>query len=146
KKNFCPFSGLWGTIDHRLTPMKVRGSMLRRNFLGQIPILGAVGVLPICKSAGPSCQDRIASQWSNAMDDDRDIDDSSDDFPLWNGGERKPGTDSDQQRSCLAAIGFYLKSRIDGNEATENRNAAYQILAAPHYRRFDVEQQFRTCA
>jgi hypothetical protein len=63
----------------------------------------------------------LRRQWGGAFDDDKDIDERSNEppphepVPLWQGD---PGDGAEGVRSCLAAIGYFVGSRVAAGQVT----------------------------
>jgi hypothetical protein len=128
--------------------------MLRRNFLlrflglgGALVLSGEVSNSSAQTCGGASCISDLICQWNNTFDDDREIDDSDpDEFPTWGGD---PGINPDELKSPLAALGFYLKFRLEGDDG--DLKQAYQILGYGQFTKLikvdddNAENYFKKC-
>jgi hypothetical protein len=110
-----------------------------------LPFMGRGAVPAAAQCGSDTCRAELLCQWNNAFDDDHEIDDSEDEFPVWDGD---PGVNPDELKSPLAAFGYFLRGRIF-NEP-DDRLKAYRILGYGQFHKLRdprrPENHFMGCA
>jgi len=100
--------------------------------------------------------DLLNCQWDSAFDDNHDIDDSADELRGWFNNPSlgrikniisQDPHDPDALRSCLAALGFYLVSRVhEGQERAYYENqAAIKVLMNGHFTNSAAQEVYSHC-